>query len=205
MTDEQHHDSALPAVGKQIVLRDWDREDIPRYREYLRPGQEWQDLDGPYYPRPSKEETERSLERLTERIGRGDWPRPRKVIAIADAETNQLIGQVSRYWQSKETCWLSAGVVVFEPRKWRRGIGYEALGLWSDYLFELMPELARLDLRTWSGNHGMMRLAEKLGYRLEARFRNARLVDGEYYDGLGYGVLREEWRARFRSGFARSL
>ena len=52
-----------------------------------------------------------------------------------------------------------------------------------------------------SGNHGMMRLAEKLGFLQEARFRKARIVRGEYYDGLGYGVLREEWRACYPEGF----
>jgi hypothetical protein len=37
-----------------------------------------------------------------------------------------------------------------------KGIGFEALGLWMDYLFEALPRIARLDLRTWSGNTGMM-------------------------------------------------
>jgi RimJ/RimL family protein N-acetyltransferase len=48
----------------------------------------------------------------------------------------------------------------------------------------------------------MTRLAVKLGYTLEARFRKARIVKGAYYDGLGYGVLREEWRERYPNGFA---
>jgi len=48
----------------------------------------------------------------------------------------------------------------------------------------------------------MMRVAEKLGYQLEARFRHARIVNGRYYDGLGYGVLREEWARRYPRGFA---
>ncbi len=48
----------------------------------------------------------------------------------------------------------------------------------------------------------MTRLAVKLGYILEARFRKARIVKGAYYDGLGYGVLREEWRERYPDGFA---
>ena len=86
-----------------------------------------------------------------------------------------------------------------------KGYGYEALGLWGEYLFRAMPELARLDLRTWSGNIGMMRLATKLGFREEARFRKARIVDGVHYDGMGYGVLREEWDARYPDGFAASL
>jgi RimJ/RimL family protein N-acetyltransferase len=68
-----------------------------------------------------------------------------------------------------------------------------------------MPELARLDLRTWSGNHGMMALARKLGFIEEARFRKARIVDGAYHDGLGYGIRREEWATRYPDGFAASL
>ena len=79
------------------------------------------------------------------------------------------------------------------------------MGLWGDYLFGAMPDLARLDLRTWSGNAGMMRLAAKLGFQEEARFRKARIVQGVHYDGMGYGVLREEWQARYPDGFAASL
>jgi putative hydrolase of HD superfamily len=96
------------------------------------------------------------------------------------------------------------GIVIYDPENWRQGHGYEALGLWSDHLFRELPTIPRLDLRTWSGNRGMMRLAEKLGYAQEARFRRARIVDGEYFDGIGYGVLREEWEERFPGGF-RSL
>lgn len=195
---------ALPMVGKRIVLRDWVLEDVASYREHVRPGREWQRLDGPYYARATEEESERGLQRLAERIESGELSQPRTNLVIADAETDLLLGRVSRYWQSEETWWLSVGIVIFESSKWGKGIGYEALGLWSEYLLDSIPELVRLDLRTWSGNIGMMRLAEKLGYQLEARFRNARVVDGEFYDGLGYGVLREEWRTAFPGGFARS-
>jgi RimJ/RimL family protein N-acetyltransferase len=30
--------------------------------------------------------------------------------------------------------------------------------------------------------------------KLEAQFRKARIVKDEYFDGLGYGMLREEWK-----------
>ncbi len=194
-----------PLVGQRIVVRDWILEDLPSYRKAQTPGQKWQELDAPYFPRPSLEATDRTVERIADRIRRGDWPVPREVAVIADATTNDLIGRISRYWQSEETHWLSVGLVIFDPEHWGRGLGFEALGLWSDDLFASMPQLARLDLRTWSGNVGMIRLAEKLGYSLEAKFRNARVVDGKLYDGLGFGVLREEWAARYPEGFAKSL
>ena len=51
----------------------------------------------------------------------------------------------------------------------------------------------RLDLRTWGGHIGMIKLSEKLGFREEARFRKARIVENEYHDSIGMGILREEW------------
>ena len=71
----------------------------------------------------------------------------------------------------------------------------------TDYLFSHFPDWVRLDLRTWLGNHGMIGLTTKLGYQQEACFRNARIVDRNLYDGLGFGILREEWQALFPDGF----
>ncbi len=196
---------SVSLAGSRVVLRDWHLDDLPGYQAWQEPGHAWQALDGPYYPRPTFEETKVFITKVGDRIRAGKWPTPRMVLVVACAETNALIGRVSRYWQSEETQWLSIGVVIYDPPQWGRGLGTEALGLYSDYAFASMPDIARLDLRTWSGNPGMMRVAEKLGYRQEACFRKARIVDGEYFDGLGYGILREEWREKYPSGFAAGL
>lgn len=190
--------------GQKILLRDFERDDLPILRHWLLPGHSWQEYDGPYYPLLSPEEITAHIEKIAVRIDESNWANPRQRLVIADEETGELLGQVSRYWISQETDWIAIGIVIYSPEHWGSGRGYEALGLWSDYLFQEMPQIVRLDLRTWSGNQGMMRLAEKLGYQLEARFRRARIVKGQYYDGLGYGVLREEWQGRFAGGFAQS-
>ena len=111
-----------------------------------------------------------------------------------------LIGRVSRYWQDRHSDWLSLGISIYDPARRGEGIGFEALGLWTDYLFASFPEISRLDLRTWSGNIGMMRLAEKLGYLREGCFRDARRVGGLHYDALAYGILRREWEERRERG-----
>ncbi len=134
-----------------------------------------------------------------------DWPVPRRCLVIAMADTDAFIGIVSWYWESEETNWLSLGIVIFDPACWSQGYGHEALGLWCQYLFDALPAIVRLDLRTWSGNHGMVRLAEKLGFVQEVRFRMARIVNGVYFDGLGYRVLRSEWETRYPPGFAKHL
>lgn len=60
-------------------------------------------------------------------------------------------------------------------------------------MFKSKAALVRIGLTTWSGNHGMIRLAEKLGMKKEAHYRRARIVKGEYFDSISYGMLREEW------------
>lgn len=191
--------------GLRVRLRDWRLADLERMAFWLAPGQRWQELDAPYYPKPAPDDIPDLIAHRRAEIEHADLVEPRTSMAIADRTGDEMIGMVSRYWESQETNWLGIGIVLYDPASWRRGFGDEALGLWSDELFGRMPDLARLDLRTWSGNAGMMRLAEKLGYIEEARFRNARIVDGRFFDGLGYGVLREEWTDRYPDGFVTHL
>ncbi len=211
---EQRHPKATEAPfrlrGGRVHLRDWRLADLEPYAEWMQPHHRWRQLDGPYYPRVTGERITRRLDTMRQRIARGfTHPRTRMVISETDvktgAESDALIGTVSRYWQSEETRWLSVGISIYDPANWGRGLGFEALGLWCQYLLDQPLDLARVDLRTWSGNHGMIRLAEKLGFTREAVFRRARIVEGEFYDGLGFGVLREEWAARFPGGFASHL
>ena len=191
-------------AGRKVRLRNVCLDDLETYRRWQEPGHAWQALDGPYYPKPTIEQVDKTIDLIKKRIAEGNWPSIPTRLMIADRQTDRFLGQVSRYWISEETRWSAVGIVIFDPGDWGQGIGYEALGLWSDYLFEQFPDWVRLDLRTWSGNHGMIKLAKKLGYQQEACFRQARIVDGAYYDGLGFGVLRTEWRAKFPDGFALS-
>lgn len=193
-------------TGQQIALRDFLLKDVDAFIAWQQPGHRWQYLDAPYYKSDDRD-LDAFKGKLTKRFSAPDYvpPNPRERVTIADKDTDALIGQVSWYWISEATNWAAIGIVIFDPAHWGKGIGYEAFGLWSDYLFDSFPAWARLDLRTWSGNAGMMRLAEKLGYHEEARFRMARIVDGDYYDGMGYGVLRGEWKGRYPNGFAATL
>lgn len=124
---------------------------------------------------------------------------------IASREDDRLIGQVSRYSEHKVLDWPAVGISIYDERLWGRGLGYEALGLWVDYQLAANPSWHRLSMGTWSGNVGMVRLAAKLGFVEEARYRRARHVRGAWYDSLGFGILREEWAARYPEGFAASL
>ena len=183
--------------GRQIVLRDWIMEDMVPFAHWLQPGHMWKELDAPYYALPPPENVQAMIAGYRDAIIHNDWPTPRTELVIAVASSNRMIGQVTQRWVSEETLWPEIGIVIYDPDCWGKGKGYEALQLWCNYLWASHPNVIRLDLRTWSGNVGMMKLAQKLGFKEEARFRKARIVNDEYFDGLGYGVLREEWQARY--------
>ncbi|MEM7798906.1 MAG: GNAT family protein [Chloroflexota bacterium] len=185
--------------GIQIRLRDMQLSDLVLYQRWQQPGHLWQALDGPYYPKATPKEVDSLIEKIRGRIKANSWPSPRSRMVIASQESDELIGMVTRYWISQETKWSAVGIVIFNPDDWGKGIGYEALSLWCRYLFEQYPDWVRIDLRTWSGNIGMCKLALKLGFKEEARFRNARIVNGEYYDGMGYGILRKEFENRYNN------
>ena len=65
----------------------------------------------------------------------------------------------------------------------------------DDHLFNEMP-LVRVGFTTWSGNERMIRVGEKLGMTMEARFRKVRYWKGTYYDSIRMGILREEWASQ---------
>jgi RimJ/RimL family protein N-acetyltransferase len=206
--------SPVLLTGSRVVLRDWTPEDIEAYRRWIVPPapgttpngvHEWQLFDGPFYSRWTADGANRWCDGLLRRAHDADWPAVRENLAVVDAASGEFVGQASWYWEEKpgeESAdgtallpWRRLGLVVFDPAHWSGGYGTEALALWTDYLFAA-TDSGRLDFATWSGNVGMCRVGQKLGFTEEARFRKARKVRGELYDAVVYGVLREEWEAR---------
>lgn len=181
-----------------ILLRHFTVADLPVYRTWLQPGQEWQLWDGPYNPAREPAQIDAGIERLRGRIEDGSLrvaPIERAVIAASDDPLQRLIGMVSWHWEAEESDWRRVGGVIFDPAGRGRGLGTEALRIWTDYLFA-HTEVVRLDFSTWSGNTRMLGVGHRLGFIEEARFREAREVRGQRYDSVVMGVLRREWLAQ---------
>jgi RimJ/RimL family protein N-acetyltransferase len=194
--------TTIHKIGNQIVLRDWNIFDVKALEKWLSVGKKWQELDGPYYKK-TQNGFEKQIRDIQQCLDNKILLDPRSRVVIADKDTNKLLGTVSCYWESVETNWLCAGIAIYDPEYWGKGIGFESLGLWTEYLFQNYPKIVRLDLRTWSGNIGLIKLANKLGFIQEACFRKARIVDGIYFDSIGLGILKEEFEAKFPDGFVK--
>ena len=175
----------------EILLRDLEISDLEVYFDLNKPSREFHKLNGPYFEKETEKELLARIEKLRTDINTGKYAS--NSLVIADAQTNEFIGNVSWYWKSQATNWMEIGVVICNEKYWGKGIGYKALTLWISKLFSEKDDIVRLGLTTWSGNDRMIKLAEKLGFNCEATYRKARILNGKYYDSVSYGILREEW------------
>lgn len=170
---------------EELVIRPIQRSDLNRLWEliYKDEAPEWKQWDAPYFEHRAQP-YEVYRKGADEHIGRDDmW-----VIEV----DGTVYGTVSFYYEDAGQNWLEVGIILHQADRWNRGIGTRALKLWVGHLFQTLPTV-RVGLTTWSGNERMMKVAEKVGMRLEGRIRNVRVVDDVRYDSIRMGVLRKEW------------
>ena len=152
---------------------------------------EWKKWDAPYYPYSPKP--------FEEFLKGKDWFLRSDSVQGIEVD-DELIGLVSYYWEHEPSLWLEMGIVIYKPEYWSGGYGTEAIRQWMALLFKKMP-LVRVGYTTWSGNERMIRVGEKLGMTMEARIRKVRYWNGNYYDSIRMGILREEWEEQNNASF----
>lgn len=113
-------------------------------------------------------------------------------LAVEDRETGALLGDVVLFWRSETD---RAGEVgyIFDPRVGGRGYATEAVAALLALGFDglgLHRIVARIDDR----NTSSARVAERLGFRREARLVESEWFKGEWTTLLVYALLEDEWR-----------
>ena len=63
--------------------------------------------------------------------------------------------------------------------------------------FDLL-QLHKIEIGCYDYNQGSRRIAEKMGFTLEATIRDRQDVQGNRCDDLRYGLLRSEWAGEER-------
>ncbi|SET34665.1 Protein N-acetyltransferase, RimJ/RimL family [Salinibacillus kushneri] len=170
---------------KELILRPIEERDMYGLWElnYKEENPEWKKWDAPYFNLVHIP-YERFLERKEKWVNQED----RWVIEVS----GKVIGTVSYYWEHKASLWLEVGIGLYDSHYWSGGYGTKALRIWINHLFYTFP-LVRVGFTTWSGNQRMIRVGEKLGMTLEARLRKCRYYNGNFYDSIRMGLLRDEW------------
>ncbi len=105
----------------------------------------------------------------------------------------EIIGDVAVQnidWRNRHAS-LGLGIAKVSDR--HRGYGYEAMQLIIHHAFNHLG-LNRLMAETSSKNQPAQKLLIKLGFNHEGTLRKKIYADGIFYDGLVYGLLKEEYK-----------
>ena len=109
---------------------------------------------------------------------------------IVVKETDKGIGSVDFNHRHADDV-LEIGYTL-HPDYWGRGYVPEAARALIDLSFKDL-DLHKIELTCFGYNVQSQRVAEKLGFTLEARIRDRKDVQGNRCDSLIYGLLRSEW------------
>jgi RimJ/RimL family protein N-acetyltransferase len=155
------------------------------------------DAEGVRYlgrPVQTLEQVQTRLLRMREEIDHGEaafW-------VMTDPGADRALGYLGffRWDVSHQSAELG---YVLAPARWGQGLMREVLPMLVRHGFEVLG-LHRIEARIDPGNVASIRLAERLGFRLEGRLRDRTLnEDGTREELLVFGLLRPEFDAG-RSG-----
>ena len=107
--------------------------------------------------------------------------------------TDKVIGSVDFNHRHEDDV-LEIGYTL-HPDYWGRGYVPEAARDLIDLAFEKLG-LHKIELSCFGYNVQSRRVAEKLGFTLEARIRDRKDAQGNRCDDLRYGLLKSEWETQ---------
>jgi RimJ/RimL family protein N-acetyltransferase len=112
---------------------------------------------------------------------------------IRTLSEDRLIGFVGLWeilWNQGNT---SVGIGIGERDCWGKGYGADAMRLAVGFAFREL-NLRRVTLEVFGYNPRAIRSYEKVGFKEEGRQREYLHRDGQRYDLVHMGILREEWQ-----------
>lgn len=143
-------------------------------------------------PRPA---TARALQAEWEK----EAPDPQKFVVFdietkADARKIGFIALFDFHWNHGEA-WVGIGIGEREYRG--KGFGTDAMRVLLRYAFTEL-NLNRITLVVFGYNPRAMRSYEKAGFVLEGRLRQCLHRDGQWWDEVFMGILKDEWERNCR-------
>lgn len=166
-------------AGQNLTLRAIQTEDIVIFEslddEILR------NMDSLHFPRSVDKMREWIEEQLEEDEFR----------FIAVDRDNNIVGMIETFDCDQKNGTFEYYLAVFESY---RGKGYAKEMILMVFRFFFL-ELAyqKVNATVYSFNNPSMRLHEKLAFMKEGQLRNIIFTKGAYYDGICYGMTREEF------------
>lgn len=177
---------------ERLILRDFVKDDWQRVLEYQ---------SDPLYLRYN-DWTERTPRAVQEFVGwflsqQAQQPRIKYQLAIVLKSTDQLIGNCGVRMDSENALEADTGYEL-DPKHWQRGYATEAAHAIIDFGFNHFG-VHRIWAACIAENVASAHVLEKLGLKLEGRFRENKYFKGRYWDSLYYAILATEWERHKQS------
>ena len=174
------------AEGSIVLLRPLERADLnERYVGWLNDPEVTRYMESGVFP-STAEDLESFYQAVTN--SKNDV-----ILAIVDKKSGQHVGNVKLgpiHWVHRRATF---GILIGDKDFWGKGAGLEATRLAVEYGFYRL-NLRRIDLGVFAEHEAAVRCYEKVGFKVEGRFREDLFQDGEYKDRLWMGLLRSEYK-----------
>jgi diamine N-acetyltransferase len=174
--------------GERIVLRAAEREDLPRFVQWLNDPAVLKYFGG-VLPMSLDHEEAWFSNMLRD---------PSVCNFSIDLEGTHIGGGgFTRIdWRNRSA---EVGLFIGLPELWGQGLGYDILHALLLFGFEQL-NLHRIYLRVYAENKRAVHLYERLGFQHEGRWRDGEFRHGCYHDILWMSMLRDEAGQRSRKG-----
>lgn len=174
--------------GKNVLLRPVKRSDISHFPRWFNDREVIQYLSN--YP-PMTEMCEgKFIQELGSTRVNSDVI---LVIEVIEQGSTKAIGNCGLHRINSKDHNALFGIVIGEKDYWSKENGTEAARLLINYGFEQL-NLHRISSYPFAFNERSIRIHKRLGFREEARLRQATFKNGQYCDHVESGILREEWK-----------
>jgi len=172
-------------VGEKLYLRLLEESDIgEEYLGWLNDGDVTRYLETGKFPS--------TLVTIRKYVEHFQDSKTELIFAIVDRETDQHVGNVTL----NRINWIhrtaDTGLVIGKKEFWGKGYAFEAWSLLIEYAFQRLG-LQKIVAGAVADNVASIVTLEKLGFKIEGKFRKEYFVEGEYRDGIRLGLLREEF------------
>lgn len=172
-------------TGELVRLREYKREDIKLAQDYVN-DPEVKRLLHPGIPYLYTFEDEQkwfdSLSATNDEYS----------FAIETLEDNKYIGGCGINKINWKNSVAEVGIFIGDKDKWGKGYGTDAMRILIKFIFEQM-NINKIKLNVFSFNQRAIKSYEKCGFKIEGVLRQEVFRDGQYYDDIIMGILREEY------------
>jgi ribosomal-protein-alanine N-acetyltransferase len=113
-------------------------------------------------------------------------------LAIQIESTKEVLGVISLMKVDRRHKNAELGYWVGK-KFWNRGIATEAVSKVMEFGFQML-NLERIYAKCFHNNEASRKVMEKVGMKLEGKFRHEVFKENKFIDTLYYGILKEEWK-----------